>query len=70
MTHTAFLNDIKQQINASYVSYECYRDKYHLKIIKNRGQKADYFSLHGTPDDVTGDSYLKTLNNLKEYYGE
>ena len=69
MSHIVFLDAIKKSANLSYVSYERYGDKFRLKVIKNKGDKPDYFDLTGKPSDVTTDSYQKTLDKLVELYG-
>ncbi len=57
--HAANLEHIKKIAKASYVGFENYKDYFHVKVIRN--DFASYFKLHGTPNDMTQDSYDKLL---------
>lgn len=64
--HKGKLAKIKENIKASYVSYERYKDYYQLKVVKDK--REDYFPLQGAPKDVTADKYKQLEKMLKEFY--
>lgn len=66
--HSNWLNNIKKVLKASHVSYDRYKDIYHLKVIKNKETK--YFPLTGNPTDVTNEKYMLLTQQLLDYYGE
>jgi hypothetical protein len=68
MNHQYFLNLIKTTVGCSFVGYEQYKESYNLKIIKNKGEKAIYVPLTGTPEDVTPQSYAKVIQDLQKRY--
>lgn len=66
--HKSELDKIKKFTNASYVSYERYKDQYRLKYVRNK--ITTYFKLDGTPSDVTPKRYNELLNTIITHNGQ
>lgn len=60
--HSFYQNLIKMKSGASFVSWEQYKDKYSLKVIRDK--KTHHFDIEGTPQDVTAENYMTLLNSI------
>jgi hypothetical protein len=64
--HSQNLNYIKKITGASHVSFQNYKDMYHLRFIKDG--KENFYRLHGEPNDITQERYKDLLDLI--IYGE
>jgi len=65
--HSFFLQKIKKNVKASFVAFEEYNSRFHIKVIKDK--KPTLFQLVGTPNQATFQSYSEVLNQISNYYG-
>ena len=61
-----FLETVKKEVKASFVTYVQEKDKYYIRVIIDK-VKSD-FELVGTPQDATQESYQRVLTIIKNYY--
>lgn len=65
--HSIFLNLIKKEVGASFSAIERNKDKYYVKVIRNK--ETSLFEMVGSPERATPDTYMGVLKQIKEYYG-
>lgn len=66
--HSLWLNNIKNSVGASHVSYVTNSKGYFIRVIK--GDKEQRFALTGEPIDVGVEEYRNFQQMVKEYYNE
>ena len=64
--HSIFLNLIKKEVGASFSAIEKNKDKFYVKIIRNK--ETSLFEMVGNPEQATPDTYMDVMNQIKEYY--
>lgn len=64
--HSVFLEKIRKNVGASFLSYVRRGDNYFLRAIKD--SKEHEFSLVGTPQDVSFERYNELNKELQEYF--
>jgi len=62
--HKYWINEIKEQTGASYVSHSRYRDNYSLKVILDNNILE--LPIGGTPDDIQTKDYVELINNIRD----
>lgn len=60
--HSFYQDMIKQKSMASFVGWEQNKEKYALKVVRNK--ETFYFDIQGTPNDVTAQNYLDLLKSI------
>lgn len=64
--HSIYLEKIKKRIGASFVGYETYKDKYAIRVIKDK--VTEYFTVVGSPEFATPKSYSEVEQIIVDFY--